>query len=634
MVKRLIAEIIFLLFLYALCRIVFLVIQNDVLELHSALQITRILLGGIRFDLSAIAATNAIYFILLLLPFSFQENKAFKHTTFILFIIINAICLLFNISDIAYFSFINKRSQADMLQFITGEKGNDLLRLMPTFLIEYWYLALLYVLIIVSLIAFQKNSIKNYKHPKTSVKYYVQSFFVFVAFAGLIVLAIRGGIQTKPLNLIHASEMTEVKNIPAIINTPFSIIKSFGKRNLVEKHYFPEEALEPLKKGIIKQEENRPFSRENVVVIIVESLSKNYLSYFGGNAATPFLDSIFRQSIVFTNAFANGKESIQGIPAILSSIPSWQNDPFIFSSYASNKISSLANILKEKGYKTQFFHGGVNGTMGFDSYTKLAGFDQYFGRSEYNNENDFDGKWGIWDEPFLQFMAQELSKTTPPFFSTVFTLNTHHPFSIPEKYKNRFCKKTDPILNCVEYLDFSLSRFFDSIKKNQWFQNTLFIITADHAAPSALNKYNSPIEEYRIPIAFYKPGDKDFRGTNTAIANQTDILPSVLSLLHYPEPYFTFGKNLFELSKYRFAITYNADTYQLIDSQYYYQFNGEKGIGFYNWKTDNTLKYNLYKGNPEGPIFTCDSTLKMMIQFFNHCMINNQMHREMIKQNP
>jgi phosphoglycerol transferase MdoB-like AlkP superfamily enzyme len=450
---------------------------------------------------------------------------------------------------------------------------------------------------------------------------------------GLVILAIRGGTQKKPLNLIHASEMTEVKNIPAIINTPFSIIKSFGKRNLVEIHYLSEKALEPLNKGIKKQPALQPFTRENVVIIIVESLSKKYLSFFGGNTSTPFLDSIFRESIVFTNAFANGKESIQGIPAILSSIPSWQNDPFIFSSYASNKITSLANVLKEKGYKTQFFHGGSNGTMGFDSYAKLAGFEQYFGRNEYNNENDFDGKWGIWDEPFLQFMAQELSNTSPPFFSTVFSLNTHHPFTIPEKHKNRFNKRTDPMLNCIEYLDFSLFRFFERIKNAPWFNNTLFIITADHTAPNTVNKYNSLMDEYRIPIAFYRPGDKEFKGTSPIIANQIDILPSVLSLLHYPEPYFTFGKNLFEHSKYRFAITYNAEIYQFIDSQFCYQFNGQNASAFYNWKADSNMNRNLLNGKIKKPIYQCDSTLKMMIQFFNHCMINNQMHCEMIKTN-
>ena len=334
--------------------------------------------------------------------------------------------------------------------------------------------------------------------------------------------------------------------------------------------------------------------------------------------------------MVFTNGFANAKESIQGIPAIISSIPSWQDDSFIFSPYSSNNITSLPFILKEQQYQTSFFHGGFNGTMGFDLYAKLAGFDQYYGRNEYGNEADYDGSWGIWDEPFLQFTAQKLSSTQQPFFSTVFTLNTHNPFVLPEKYKNRFNQSKEPLLNCISYLDYSLSRFFDSVKNQPWFANTLFVITADHTAPAINEEPVSSIDDYRIPIVFYKYGST-LKGASGSIANQIDILPSILSLLDFNHPYYSIGTSLFEPAAKRFSINYNSGTYQYIDSTNCYEFNGQNGIAFYNWQSDSLLTNNLYHNEMNNSILHCDSSLKRMIQFFNYTMINNKMNVETIR---
>ena len=158
------------------------------------------------------------------------------------------------------------------------------------------------------------------------------------------------------------------------------------------------------------------------------------------NSFTPFIDSLIQESLVFTNGFSNGRRSIEGIPAVIAGIPSLMNSPFITSAYSGDKFYSLPYLLKQEGYNTSFYHGGTNGTMGFDNFCKAAGIDAYYGRYEYNNDKDFDGNWGIFDEPFLQFMAKSLDKTPQPFMASVFTLSSHHPYTIPEKYKNKFIK--------------------------------------------------------------------------------------------------------------------------------------------------------------------------------------------------
>lgn len=631
-VKQLFLQIILLLLLYQLCRFVFVFANKSELEITSVKNFLFLIVGGARFDLSSIAATNSLFIILSLLPFSFIVNKYYKKILAFLFITINSFCLLANMVDVAYFPFVHKRSQADSLLFISGEKGNDFIRLLPSFLFQYWYLIIIFFILIVLLWKGYNYTLSHCGNFYSSVKEYILSTLILFLVIAITVIGIRGGLQVKPLDIIHASEMTEVKNIPAILNTPFSIIKSLDKKSITNKKYFTDDIiLNSFNNGIQKPLFQEPFNKQNVVVIIIEGLSSKYISYFGGKANTPFLDSIFSESLVFTNAFANAKESIQGIPAIISSIPSWQSDPFIFSPYASNKITSLPSILKKEGYQTSFFHGGFNGTMGFDSYAKLAGFESYFGKKEYDNNNDYDRYWGIWDEPFLQFMATKISATKQPFFSTVFTLNTHHPFLVPPKYKNIFNKHKQPLLNCFEYMDLSLSKFFETIKQTPWFNNTLFVITADHTAPNIEGeKPSTSMEDFKIPIVFYKHNSNNLKGQSNIIANQIDILPTVLHLLNYSKPYFSIGETLFNNTTQKSSISYYGNIYQYINSKFCYLFNGETPVAFYNWQTDSLLSNNLYHSKMNIDMLQCDSLLKKKIQFFNQSLINNKMNIETI----
>ncbi len=624
-VRRLTLQIILLLVCYAGCRALFIYANRQEMDISGLSSLIRVMIGGMRFDLSAIAASNVLYIILLFLPLPFVGSRIYRGILTGIFLLTNGICLLANMVDVAYFPFVHKRSQADALRFVTGEKGGDLFRLLPSFLAQYWYLIVGFILMMWLLWRGYRYTLRPVKEERSPLKFYLGSSMTLFLSLGLGILAFRGGLQTKPLNVIHASEMTSVQNIPAIINTPFSIFKSLRQKSMPAMDFFPEEVLADLHGGIHRPAVQDSFTRENVVVIIVESLSRKYIGYFGGEAKTPFLDSLFGAGYVFTNAFANAKESIQGIPAILSSIPSWQSEPFIFSYYSSNKITSLANLLDKKGYTSSFFHGGYNGTMGFDSYAGLAGFDHYYGKNEYNNNNDYDGHWGIWDEPFLQYAADRMDATTQPFFSAIFTLNTHHPFHIPEQYRNVFNKHRQPFLNCVEYEDYALRRFFERIRTSPWYDNTLFVITADHTAINIEGAQSSLMEDYRIPIVFYRPKDGKLKGKSDMIASQIDILPSVMSLLHYPEPYFSLGTNLFEDVAKRYTINYNGNIYTYIDKDYCYQFNGENPVALYHWPKDSLCSNNLYTGMPNDAILHRDSSLKKMLQLFSHSMIENKM---------
>ncbi len=621
-ISRMLFLILTLLLAYAFVRLIFLVNNLNHFE-GSFFNFAGSFIYGARFDLSAIFLTNLPFFILALFPFPGTADHRYRFFLKIFFLVTNGFFLLLNLADAAYFPFTSKRMQFDAFLFLSGEKGREFYSLLPTFLAQYWYLWLIYIAMIWMIARAYKYAERKTSLVAPNIRNYLRSTLLFIAFLGLSVVAIRGGLQLRPLKMINAAEMMNARFSPLILNSSFSIISTYKRPRLKEKNFFTENETGNCNKGIYTCKIDGPFTRENVVIIIIESFSKKYLGLFNKEIRTPFLDSIAQNSRLFVNAYANARESVQGIPAILSSIPSWQDDAFIFSSYSNNNVSSFPNLLKKQGYSSSFFHGGTNGTMAFDAFSSLAGFDHYFGRTEFDNENEYDGYWGIWDEPFLQFMADKLSSTKGPFISSVFTLTPHHPFVIPEKYKNRFSSH-DPVANCMEYLDYSLSQFFEKIRKADWYKNTVFIITADHTAPVQDRSKSEALDDYRIPIIFHRP-DGSLAGVDSSIANQIDILPSTLQLLNYPGEFFSFGTNLFKNDCPKYAITYASGLYQLIEDNYCLQFNGDNSIGLYNWKTDPAFRENLIGEKSPAHFRDIENSLKKKIQLFNNSMIRNKM---------
>ena len=306
----------------------------------------------------------------------------------------------------------------------------------------------------------------------------------------------------KPLQLITASKFTTPALFPLIYNTPFTILHTMKGDGLKPLHYFDHQKAKQYFDPVVEISSLKNQKKDNVIIIILESFSYDYVSCVSKKKGyTPFLDSLAAYSLLFDNAFANGKKSIEAVPSILASLPNLLEEPYITSQYGSNTIAGLPFVLKGKGYETSFFHGGRNGTMGFDNFCKAAGVQKYFGMNEYIGPEAYDGDWGIRDEEFLQFFAGELSKMKQPFFSSVFTISSHHPYTVPQKYKNRFRGGNLPIYKSIEYADYSLQQFFNRIKHEPWYNHTLFVFTADHAAQEEDNSTKKRADLFRIPIS-------------------------------------------------------------------------------------------------------------------------------------
>ena len=628
-IKLLLRRLLLILFIYSLLRLIFLLTNLNYFSQSGFINILISFLAGLRFDICAIAFTNSLLILLHLIPHKYFYVKSYQLFLKILFFLVNIPIIILNCADIIYFKFALKRATMDAFKIAT--MGDDFKNSIPGFMATFWYLIVFIVLLILILFFFygkikiNREKIKNNNSSSKTKVIFNLSAFVF--FGLITILGARGGLQLRPISIMNAAEYGSPQNAPLVLNTTFSLIKSMGKTTLSDTKYFDEATQKTLFNPIHIYKHENDFRKMNVVIIIMESFSKEYIGGLNSYPGyTPFLDSLMKESLVFTNAFANGKKSIEGIPAVLAGIPVMMDEPFITSPYSGNKVTGIADILKPEGYKTAFFHGGSNGTMGFESFTKSIGFENYFGRTEYNNDKDYDGKWGIFDEPFFQYFANNLNKMNSPFLGCIFSLSSHHPYTIPEKFKNVFKKGTLPIHESIRYSDYSLKQFFETASKMSWFNNTLFIITADHAFDSEYPVYQTPVGKYRIPIIFYKP-NSDLKGKSETIVQQIDIIPTILDYLNYSKPFFSFGSSALDSTVNHFAFNYLGGIYQIINKDYSLQFTGTKTLTLNNYNNDKLMQINLKDENQVAHDLL-EQKLKAIIQEYNFDMLNNKFRLE------
>ena len=244
-----------------------------------------------------------------------------------------------------------------------------------------------------------------------------------------------------------------------------------------------------------------------------------------------------------------------------------------------------------------------------------------------NNDDDYDNIWGIWDDKFLNYFANTMNTFKEPFYTTLFTVSSHHPYKLPKEFETKFKGGDRDIYNTIEYTDYSLKKFFETASKMPWYKNTLFVFTADHAsAEIAYPEYNTAWGYFSIPIFFYKPGS-DWHDFAPEIVQQIDIMPTILGYLNYDKPYIAFGRDAFKRVEEPFAFNYVDQVYQSFRGNYLLQFDGTKSVGLYDFKKDKLLKQNLLNNLPD-TVQHMELHLKGLIQQYNNRMVDDNLTRE------
>ena len=468
----------------------------------------------------------------------------------------------------------------------------------------------------------------------------------------------------RPTAVSNANQYTEhPQEAPLILNTPFTMIRTVGKSVFFDPGYYPDKAelariYSPLHGQRSKVEGQRAEveglrskvkglrSKKNVVILIVESFGREYIGGFNKEVLgekykgyTPFTDSLMQHAVTFRYSFCNSQQSIDGMPSILCGIPRFIK-PFVLTPQAMNRLGGIANCLRGEGYQTAFFHGARDGSMGFNGFANSIGYQAYYGREEFDEDkrfggdNDFDGYWAIWDEPFLQYFALKMTEMKQPFLTTVFTASSHHPFQIPKKYEGKFPEGTMPIHKCIGYTDNALRQFFNTARKQPWFNNTIFVMTSDHTNMREHDEYKSDIGVFCSPIIIYDPSGDLKPGMRDAVAQHIDIVPTILGYLGYTKPYVAFGIDLFNTpAEDTWAVSEINGIYQYTKYGYILQFDGQKTRALYRL-TDQAMRHNLLgkvkqqvvvNGKSVDMQTQMERELKAIIQSYMDRMLNDQL---------
>lgn len=614
---------------YSLLRGIFYICNTSCfLHVHAAYFI-----AGIRFDLSAIAYLNIIWCIAVLLPFSITKHKVYQLLCNIYFVITNSLGYMLQCIDIAYFPYVSKRLTFDVFSYL-DHANFDFHALLPLFLTQFWYLVLLWIALTISLIYMCKlPHTKLHVSHQLNLKNLYGNSLLYILTIFTVFSCMRGGWQLRPLSPVHAGKYAPTQYTPLVLNTPFTFITTIGQTGLKEPNYFNSlQQAELLFSPIhTRYECDIPTPKvKNIVFIIWEGLSQELLQYYHPSqpdypSYCPFTDSLARKAWVY-NGIANGRRTMEGIPAILCGYPALMESSYMESPYATNIVISPIEILAQQGYNTCFFHGAKNGSMNFESYCKSIGYKQYFGMYQYPDAYDYDGNWGISDRSYLKYMAQVLDTLSEPFFASVLTLSSHHPFTLPNDAGNYpYPQGTHPMHRVSAYTDKALSEFFHTIEHTSWYKHTLFVITGDHAYQGSYSPNNNTYTAYLIPVIFYHPmADTAFY--NHDYVQQTDIMPSLFAYMNIQQPLLCYGQNIFHRSMPAMAFNYLLGNYQIFYHQYLLQYNGEQVTGLYYTPSDSSLSHNIV--NQYSTQAIQDSALlylQAVIQSYNYRMIHNMM---------
>ena len=619
-------------FFYFITRLLFFIYNSSLLKIDSIYEFFRLYYHGLAFDTTAILYSNGLFIILSVLPLVINTKKSYQKMLFYVYFFCNILAWCTNFIDLIYYRFIFSRTTFAALDSLEHESNK--MALLSNFLINYWHVfLLLFIFSALWIYLYKKVKIRP-EAVMVNGKYFIFSTLAFFGIVALAVGGIRGDFKksTRPINLLDANRyVTHVSQGDFVLNTPFAIIrtlniKSFKKVNMVSEDVI-EKQVQP-----IKQYHNFPATKPNVVVLIMESNGREYFGSFNKNqnipnykSYTPFVDSLAQHSLIFTNAYANGFKSIHGMSSILAGVPSFK-DAYTSSAFVKQKTQSLVSILNEEGYDTSFFHGAPNGSMGFLGFGNILGIQHYYGKTEFNNDAEFDGVWGIWDEPFFQYMKTVLDKKPQPFMATLFSVSSHEPYKVPEKYAGKFPKGDINIHEGIGYTDYSLRKFFAAAKKEPWFKNTIFVMVADHSNTIFYEEYRKEFMRNTVPILFYT-ADERFKGVNDDWAQQMDIYPTILDMMGYQKPFRSWGRSLVNPNGQEpFVVKFSSNLYQYMCGNYICTFDGKKAVGFYA-KEDKAMDHNLISNRtPEMDVL--EVKVKAFVQDYMNRIVDKKLANE------
>lgn len=396
----------------------------------------------------------------------------------------------------------------------------------------------------------------------------------WVALLALTVLAVRGGMQVKPLSENMAFRSSHMALGHLALNPTFTALKALNRSQTLLAYYPDDEANETARRllgiagppadpgyPLLRSLRVAPKPHRNLVLLTLESFSPQYMGAYGASPGfSERFDRLAKEGLRFTDFYASGTRSLEGIPAILTGYPALPTSALIGSPLEQSRMASLSRILKDAGYRTLFLHGAYRGSMWFDQFAARSGFDRYIAKEDFPDPaRQSDSTWGIFDHFAMERLHAELEAAHQagkgPIFAFFFSLSLHTPFELPHPRFRIFDPATPhaDLFNSFAYADWALGRFFDLARASSYWRDTVFVVTADHNIGGAgLTRRQA----MHIPLLILVPGDPSFpRGaTSAVVGGQVDLAPTLLQLLGVSAPSDFAGNSLLAPAPNRFVM--------------------------------------------------------------------------------
>lgn len=549
-----------------LSRFMFAIYNWDSSAISSFGELMALSLYGLRFDITAAAYFNALFIAMRIVPQPLQFNTYWLRASQWVYGICNSLMLAINIGDIPYYNFTGARLRwSNVLTVATDDgAGTILLNYIPS----YWWAVLLGVAFIASML-WLAGRVKIDVTKKASIPWRI-ALFVILGAATFIAMRGRTG-SGIPLAIADATyAVRKAPQINVVLNSPFCLLRSLNpKKSNYEPTltFFSDTELATIRNSVHEPADSTVLSRRNIVTIIIESGGAEWTDFLtvGHEAGTlglmPFLDSIAEQSAVVRNVMATWRTSIGGATAIFGGFPAFDQFYYMLSPYNKNTVDRPASLMRDKGWETVFYYGVNPGSFNIDQTAYAFGYSRLCNRHTYGNDDDYDGKWGIFDEPMAEFVVNDLSHTKEPFMAAWFTISAHGPFTLPDGYDTSGFRhpETCPERG-LEYTDVALRRFFQLAAQQPWYENTTFIITGDHGNRDfSATRYGRDYIRNRVPFIVYTPdGSIAPQVFDDRTASQIDIAATTLKLAGYDEAFVSLGSDMFGEPEKLFGI-YRGD---------------------------------------------------------------------------
>lgn len=597
-----------LLAIYAVLRAGFYVANAAYFEGVPLGEILGAFLHALRFDVAGLILLNAPVLVLWIQPFPAIKPRLYKRVVFGLFALLNTAGFILNIADLAYYPMVQRR-----LVFEPYSSPGYFLGQFPGWLATYPVVVAGGLALLAGLIYLLGRLARRFDSRLPETPGWIRQQVCGLLVIGLCIIGVRGGLQDvamRPADAFLYSPHGAVGSLT--LNSTYTVLVSRALTRFAVRRKLPSQEAHEIAfdmvatKGERRTNPRYPFHRRpargagrralNVVILIQESWTWAHLGVDRtGVTRTPFFDGLAKDGALFTNFLATGQRSIEAVPSILGSIPSLFRRPLIGSQYELGHLRGLGNLLGAHGYRCRFHHGGKRTSEGFPGFTGVVGFGEYYAKSDFvmtdTPEETYDGKWGVFDHLFYLDAARKTGADGAPFVSVIFGLAPHEPYNLPPSLKEQFTKfeADTPFQRGLRYSDSVLEAYFAYARKQPWFDQTVFLITADH---TRMAPKGSIYETFHIPLLVYAPGIVDPQ-VREDIGSHPDMLPTILDLLRVPEPHASLGRSLFAGDAERFAVVEHAGRYLLFTNDRVYMHDMENEIGLYAYKSDTRFERDL-----------------------------------------